>query len=246
MPPVAETPPSSEPAPPVAEPPASSEPPPVIVEPAPPPVETIVFALSPRNPHSQGVLSVEANGERVFDGTLAASNPTSPWTVVLDVATGESTEFVLSYARSGASSLPLPGPALVGVAHDGIALPTLSYNFPTSGVFRFTLHNGRPEDGVMTGSAGADVFMLTGANAQVTTGAGKDLLIVRDEGHYRVTDFDPAQDRLMFEGMAAASLSATQQGQDMVIGFAGGSVVLEKTGLLALDAILLNAEPLLA
>jgi hypothetical protein len=50
----------------------------------------------------------------------------------------------------------------------------------------------------------------------------------------------------MFEGMAAASLEATRQGQDMVIRFAGGSVVLEKTGLLALDAILLNAAPQLA
>lgn len=229
-----------EPPPPVAEPPS------VVVEPAPPPVETIVFALSPRNPDSQGVLSVEANGERVFEGALAASNPKSPWTVALDVAAGESTAFVLSYAASGANSLPRPGPALVQVAHDGIVLPTLSYNFPTSGAFRFTLHNGRPEDGVMTGSAGADVFMLTGADARITTGAGRDLLVVRDEGHYRVTDFDPARDRLMFEGMATASLSATQQGRDMVIGFAGGSVVLEKTGLLALDAILLNAEPLLA
>lgn len=235
--------------PPSSDPPPSSPPPPVVVvpePPAPPPVETIVFALSPRNPHSQGVLSVEANGDRVFEGALAAGNPASPWTVALDVASGESTEFVLSYARSGVSSLPLPGPALVGVAHDGIALPTLSHNFPASGVFRFTLHNGRPEDGVMAGTAGTDVFMLTGADARVTTGAGRDLLVVRDQGHYRVADFDPAQDRLMFEGMAAASLEATQQGQDMVIRFTGGSVVLEKTGLLALDAILLNAEPLLA
>jgi hypothetical protein len=239
-------PPASVPAPEPAPPPA--EPPPVVVEPAPEPpaTETIVFALTPRNPHSQGVLTIEANGERVFDGALAASHPKSPWTVALDVAVGESTEFVLSYATSGASSLPRPGPALVGVAHDGIALPTLSYNFPTSGMFRFTLHNGRPEDGVMTGSAGADVFMLTGADARITTGAGRDLLVVRDDGRYRVTDFDPAQDRLMFEGMAAASLSATQQGQDMVISFAGGSVVLEKTGLLALGTIVLNAEPLLA
>jgi hypothetical protein len=140
----------------------------------------------------------------------------------------------------------LPGPALVGVAHDGIALPTLSHNFAPSGVFRFTLHNGRPEDGVMTGSAAADVFMLTGPDARVTTGAGRDLLVVRDQGHYRVADFDASQDRLMFEGMAAASLEAARQGQDMVIRFAGGSVVLEKAGLLALDAILLNAEPLLA
>lgn len=230
------------------EPPGSSEPPPVVVEPepGPPPTETIVFALTARNPHSQGVLTVEANGERVFEGPLAASNPKSSWTVALDVATGESTAFVLGYATSGVSSLPRPGPALAEVTHDGIALPTLGHNFPTSGVFRFTLHNGRPEDGVMTGSAGADVFMLTGADARITTGAGRDLLVVRDQGHYRVADFDPAQDRLMFEGMAAASLSATRQGEDMVIGFAGGSVVLEKTGLLALDAILLNAEPLLA
>jgi hypothetical protein len=239
-----------EPPPSSSEPPATPEPPPstppVVAEPDPAPTETIVFALNPRNQQSQGVLSVEANGERVFEGVLAAANPASPWTVALEVATGESTEFVLSYARSGVSSLPLPGPALVGVAHDGIALPTLSHNFPPSGVFRFTLHNGRPEDGVMPGSAGTDVFMLTGPDARVTTGAGRDLLVVRDQGHYRVADFDASQDRLMFEGMAAASLEATRQGQDMVIRFAGGSVVLEKTGLLALDAILLNAAPQLA
>jgi hypothetical protein len=98
----------------------------------------------------------------------------------------------------------------------------------------------------MPGSAGTDVFMLTGPDARVTTGAGRDLLVVRDQGHDRVADFDASQDRLMFEGMAAASLEATRQGQDMVIRFAGGSVVLEKTGLLALDAILLNAAPQLA
>jgi hypothetical protein len=238
-------PPVTEAPPPSSEPPASSVPP-VVVEPEPDPTETIVFALSPRNPHSQGVLSIEANGERVFDGALAASNPKSSWTVALDVATGESTEFVLSYASSNVGRQLLPGPALVGVAHDGIALPTLSHTFPASGAFRFTLHNGRPEDGVMTGSAGTDVFMLTGPHARVTTGVGQDLLVVREEGRYRVTDFDPAQDRLMFEDMAAASLEATQLGRDMVIRFAGGSVVLEKTGPLVLDAILLSAEPLLA
>ncbi|WP_439576648.1 carbohydrate-binding domain-containing protein [Elioraea sp.] len=242
--------PEAEPSPPAPAEPEAEAPP---EAPAPPPAASdpgdrpLLFHFSDDGGRAHGLLRIEANGELVFAHRPPLREPGAglPQTVAIDVAAAGSTEFVLRYDTADAT-LPAAGPRLAQVVHDGLDLPTLRHDFGASGLFRFTVHAGSAADEVLVGSDGADVFLLNGGADRITTGAGQDLLVVRAPGAYRVTDFNPAQDRLLFEGMAAASLSVTQAGMDTVIGFEGGSVVLEGQRRLALDTIVLNPEALFA
>lgn len=90
---------------------------------------------------------------------------------------------------------------------------------------------GNAQDNIITGSGGADTIDGGAGNDILTGGAGADRFIVAaGNGSDRITDFDPATDRLEIRGTWLASMEqmmqrAVQSGPDVVVELGQGEVV---------------------
>lgn len=85
-------------------------------------------------------------------------------------------------------------------------------------------------DDILRGGAGDDWLTGHRGDDTLTGGAGRDVFVFRPgDGHDRITDFDPARDRLGLDtAIARGQVALTQQGDDLLVQLgADTSVVLE-------------------
>jgi hypothetical protein len=193
-----------------------------------------------------GTFRLEADGHALlaYARTGGDRSAASPGTAAVEVTTTGRTDLPLRYDTADGAA-PRSGPIPTHLAPGGVDPPISPQDFGAAGLFRFAAPAGGRTNDVLAGSDAADVPIRLGGATPPATGVGPDPPLLRASATGRGTDFDPARDRLLFEGMAAASLDATQQqGEGMVIGFARSGVVPEKTGLLPFDAIALDTGPL--
>ena len=93
---------------------------------------------------------------------------------------------------------------------------------------------GDGADNRLNGSDGADRLDGAGGADTLRGGAGRDSFVFREgSGRDRVTDFDAARDRLVFEGLGEADLSLREAGARTIIEWGAGDRldILSTTGL---------------
>ena len=188
--------------------------------------DTLVFGFT-IDGASTGTVGITANGISVFQGNLSDQN--YPGEVAVQFDTGGSVKFTIWFEDVDAAELS-------SVTYNGINLTPLSHDLTGWGITGFAFHTAPLGTGVK-GSNDWDVFILAGGSASVTTGGGRDLVVVRDPGTYKIMDFDPQNDRILFEGMSRESLSVTTQAEHLVLGFPDGSVTLHKGAKFDVDMI---------
>ncbi|WP_162140612.1 hypothetical protein, partial [Elioraea tepidiphila] len=213
-------------------PPAPAPEPPLVLDPGHITVGTgndVVSFSFTTNAASSGVVGIAVDGVVVFQGNLGSEHFAGD--VAVKFNSGGSSQFNVWF--EGAS-----GVHLSQVSYNGINLAPLSQSMMGSGNAGFMLHTSPPGTN-MAGSSGRDIFILSGGSVSVTTGSGRDLILVRDPGTYRIMDFNQQQDRILFEEMSRESLSVTKQGAHLVLGFEGGSITLHKGAKFDADQFIL-------
>ena len=188
--------------------------------------DTLVFGFT-LDGASSGTAGIEVDRTTVFQGNL--SDQHYPEEIAVQFDNGARVKFTIWFEDADAAQLS-------SIVYDGINLTPLCHDLTGWGATGFTFH-AASSNKTVKGSNDWDVFILAGGNDSVTTGGGRDLVVVRDPGTYRILDFDPHNDRILFDQMSRDSLSVTTEGPHLVLGFPDGSVTLHKGAKFDVDMI---------
>jgi len=188
--------------------------------------DTLVFGFT-LDGASSGTAGIEVDRTTVFQGNL--SDQHYPEEIAVQFDNGARVKFTIWFEDADAAQLS-------SIVYDGINLTPLCHDLTGWGATGFTFH-AASSNKTVKGSNDWDVFILAGGNDSVTTGGGRDLVVVRDPGTYRIMDFDPHNDRILFDQMSRDSLSVTTEGPHLVLGFPDGSVTLHKGAKFDVDMI---------